>query len=174
MGLGGGGTDAPVFLRIYDNNDRKSEAFQLKHSTKHHNKFERNQTGSKKINEHFPYRHLISSSDHFIIHTEEPLDEVSQLDLWHEGNKNDGWQVDYINIIDNQTNTSYCFPVNSMLDQNSGLRQTKIHLENPSINVPCKEQTEAMKKTSSYTSASKKLKSDKSARNYTVRTKTGI
>jgi hypothetical protein len=60
-----------------------------------------------------------------------------------------------------------------MLDKNSGLKQTNIHLENPFINVPCKEKNEAIRKTHSYTSASKKLKSDKSSRNYTVRTKTG-
>jgi hypothetical protein len=57
-----------------------------------------------------------------------------------------------------------------MLDQNSGLKQTNIHLENPSINVPCKEEAESQ----IYTSASKKHKSDKSSRNYTVRTKTGM
>jgi hypothetical protein len=45
LGLGGAGTDAPVFIRIYDNNGRQSEAFQLKNSTRHKNKFERNQTG---------------------------------------------------------------------------------------------------------------------------------
>ncbi len=112
--------------------------------------------------------------DHFIIHTQESLDGVSKLDLWHKGNKNDGWQVDYVNVIDNKTNTSYCFPMNTMLDQNSGLRQTSVHLENPLINVSCKEEIETLKKDQNYTSTSKKLKSDKSSRNYTVRTKTGI
>jgi hypothetical protein len=102
------------------------------------------------------------------------LNDVSKVDLWHEGTKNDGWQVDYINIIDNKTNTSYCFPVNAMLDKNSGLKQTIIHLENPSINAFCKEQARAVKKTHSYTSTSKRLKFDKSTRNYTVRTKTGL
>jgi len=48
LGLGGAGTDAPVFIQIYDNNDQKSEIFQLKNSTRHINKFERNQTGQKK------------------------------------------------------------------------------------------------------------------------------
>ncbi|CAF4049780.1 unnamed protein product [Rotaria sp. Silwood2] len=155
LGLGGAGTDAPVFIRIYDSNDHKSEAFQLKYSTKHKNKFERNQI------------------DHFIVHTDEPFDDISKLDLWHEGNENDGWQVDYVNIIDNKTNISYCFPVNTMLDQNSSLKQTSIHVENPLINVSCKEETEAIKKSHSYTSVSKKLKPDKLSRNYTVRTKTG-
>jgi hypothetical protein len=49
LGLGGAGTDAPVFIQIYDNNDQKSEIFQLKNSTRHINKFERNQTGQKNI-----------------------------------------------------------------------------------------------------------------------------
>lgn len=48
LGLGGAGTDAPVFIQIYDNNNQKSEVFQLKNSTRHINKFERNQTGQKK------------------------------------------------------------------------------------------------------------------------------
>jgi len=60
-----------------------------------------------------------------------------------------------------------------MLDKNSGLQQTIVHLENPSINVSCKEQSAAVKKSHSYTSSSKRLKSDKSIRNYTVQTKTG-
>jgi hypothetical protein len=61
-----------------------------------------------------------------------------------------------------------------MLDQNSGLNKTILHLENPSINAICKEQAEAIKKTHSYTtSPSKRLKSDKLSRNYTVQTKTG-
>jgi hypothetical protein len=101
------------------------------------------------------------------------LNDVFKLDLWHEGNRNDGWQVNYVNIIDNKTNTSYCFPVNAMLDRNSGLKQTIVHLENPSINIFCKEQAEALKKTPNYTSVSKRLKPDKSTRNYTIRTKTG-
>lgn len=45
LGLGGSGTDAPVFIQFYDSNDQKSEIFQLKQSTRHINKFERNQTG---------------------------------------------------------------------------------------------------------------------------------
>ncbi len=63
MGLGGAGTDAPVFIRIYDNNDRKSDAFQLKYSTKHRNKFERNQTGE--ANKHSVDLDELSSSRSF-------------------------------------------------------------------------------------------------------------
>ncbi|UJR34141.1 hypothetical protein I4U23_021548 [Adineta vaga] len=151
LGLGGAGTDAPVFLRIYDKNDRKSDAYQLKYSTKHRNKFERNQT------------------DHFIIDTQETLDGISKVDLWHKGNKNDGWHVDYINIIDNKTNISYCFPINSTLDQNSGLKQTNIHLENPLINLSCKDKSHRY----SLTTTTKKLKAEKFSRNYTIHTKTG-
>ena len=94
MGLGGAGTDAPVFIQIYDKNDQKSDAFQLKYSTRHKNKFERNQTGSS-IPEKFSFEYLFLL-DHFIINTENSLEDVSKVDLWHEGTKNDGWQVDYI------------------------------------------------------------------------------
>lgn len=174
LGLGGAGTDAPVFIHIYDNNDKKSEVIQLKNSTRHKNKFERNQTGEEKRIFIFDCNHIFFL-DHFIVDTKEPLNDVSKVDLWHEGTKNDGWQVDYINILDNKTNTSYCFPINAMLDRNSGIKQTVVHLKNPSINAFCKEQTEALaKKTHSYTSVSKKLKSDKSKGNYTIQTKTGF
>ncbi|CAF1098753.1 unnamed protein product, partial [Adineta ricciae] len=151
LGLDGAGTDAPVFLRIYDNNDRKSDVYQLKQSTKHRNKFERNQT------------------DHFIIDTQETLDGVAKIDLWHKGNKNDGWHVDYINIIDNKTNTSYCFPINATLDQNSGLKQMNIHCENPLVNTSCKDKSHRY----SVVATTKKLKSDKFSRSYTIHTKTG-
>ena len=50
LGLGGAGTNAPVFIRIHDKNDRISEPIQLKHSLRHKNKFERNQTGREKSN----------------------------------------------------------------------------------------------------------------------------
>jgi hypothetical protein len=45
--LGAAGTNAPVFIRIHDNNDDVSEPIQLKHSLRHKNKFERNQTGKR-------------------------------------------------------------------------------------------------------------------------------
>lgn len=62
-----------------------------------------------------------------------------------------------------------------MLDKNSGIKQTIVHLENPSIDAFCKEQTEAlMRRTHSYTSVSKKLKSDNLYENYTIQTKTGF
>jgi len=47
--LGAAGTNAPVFIRIHDNNDNMSEPMQLKNSLRHKNKFERNQTGKKNI-----------------------------------------------------------------------------------------------------------------------------
>jgi hypothetical protein len=43
--LGGAGTNASVFVRIHDNDDKTSDPIQLKHSLNHKNKFERNQTG---------------------------------------------------------------------------------------------------------------------------------
>lgn len=45
LGLGGAGTDAPVFVQMFDSENKQSEIFQLEHSKTHSNKFERNQTG---------------------------------------------------------------------------------------------------------------------------------
>ena len=167
LGLGGAGTDAPVFIQLFDSTSRKSEIFQLKHSIRHSNKFERNQTG---LIDQWKFRSKNISLDQFLVHTDEPLTDISAIDLWHEGTRNDGWQVDYVNILDKKSKASYCFPVNAMLDRNSGLKQTSVHLENPSINAFCKEQAQAMKKTHSYTSVSKRHKSNG---NYTIQTKTG-
>ncbi|CAF4389276.1 unnamed protein product, partial [Adineta steineri] len=82
------GTNAPVFIRIHDTKGKISEAIQLENSTRHTNQFD--------------------------IGTSEMLEGISRVELWHEGNKNNGWQVEYIQLIDNQTNTSYCFPVHGL------------------------------------------------------------
>ncbi len=112
--------------------------------------------------------------DQFDIGTCESLVGVSRVELWHEGDKNDGWQIEYIQIYDNQTNTSYCFPIYSMLDENSGLKQTHILLEKPLINLSCPEQTETLKRDRINTDiTSSKKKKDKYQRNFTIRTKTG-
>jgi len=112
--------------------------------------------------------------DQFDIGTRESLVGVSRVELWHEGDKNDGWQVEYVQLYDNQTNTSYCFPVHSMLDQNSGLKQTHVLLEKPLINVSCPDQTESLKRDRTNTDmTSSKKKKEKYERNFTIRTKTG-
>ena len=96
------------------------------------------------------------------------------MELWHEGDQNAGWQVEYIQIYDNQTNTSYCFPVHAMLDQNSGLKQTHVLLEKPLINVSCPNQTELFKRDQNNTDVNDaKRKKEKAQRNFTIRTKTG-
>jgi len=107
--------------------------------------------------------------------TNQNLDGVKKLELWHEGDKDDGWQVDYVEIIDNKAGDSYCFLVNAMLDKNSGLKETHVLLENPSLNVPCSNEYKAMKKTQNITSTSmtNSPKNDKIQRNFTIRTKTG-
>lgn len=163
---------SPVFIRIHDTKGQISEGIQLKHSTRHHNKFERNQTGSQRILQssltHF------SLSDQFDIGTSQSLDGISRMELWHEGDDNAGWQVEYIQIYDNQTNTSYCFPVHSMLDRNSGLKQTHVLLEKPLINVSCPNQMEVLKRDRITTDVSNtKKKKEKYQRNFTIRTKTG-
>ena len=114
------------------------------------------------------------SSDQFDIGTAESLVGISRIELWHEDDKSDGWQVEYIQVYDNQTNTSYCFPLHSMLDENSGLKQTHVLLERPLINISCPEQTEILKRErmNADVSQSKKNK-EKYERNFTIRTKTG-
>jgi len=112
--------------------------------------------------------------DQFDIGTREFLDGISRVELWHEGNKNDGWQVEYVQVSDNQTNTSYCFPVRAMLDKNSGLKQTHILLERPLINASCPEQIESIARNQMNADmTSSKKKKDKYERNFTIRTKTG-
>ena len=112
--------------------------------------------------------------DQFDIGTDEPLVGIARLELWHEGDKNDGWQVDYVQIYDNQTNTSYCFPVNSMLDKNSGLKDTHVLLEKFVTDVPCPQQIEALKaKRTNSDVTNSKNKKEKHQRNFTIRTKTG-
>jgi len=83
--------------------------------------------------------------------------------------------VDYVDVIDNKNGDSYCFLVNAMLDQNSGLKKTNILLENPSVNVPCLDQFKNMKKAhdTTLTSMADSQKNEKIQRNFTVRTKTG-
>lgn len=82
--------------------------------------------------------------------------------------------MDYINIIDNKTNTSYCFLINAILHRNSGLKHSSIHLENPSINSSCTAKFNEIEQSHNYPSVSKKLRTDKLSRNYTVQIKTGI
>lgn len=108
----------------------------------------------------------------FDVGTRQNLDGVGKLELWHEGDKHDGWQVDHVQIVDNKTGDSYCFPVNAMLDKNSGLKTTHVLLENPLVNTPCSaDQRKAMKKAKFMASASEK--EGEIQRNFTIRTKTG-
>jgi len=114
-------------------------------------------------------------TDQFDIGTRKSLDGVKKIELWHEGDKNDGWQVDYIGVIDNTTGDSYCFFVNAMLDKNSGLKKTHVLLEYPSVNVPCSDELKVTKKMLNTTSTrlTDSPKNDKIERNFTIRTKTG-
>lgn len=100
---------------------------------------------------------------------------MKKLELWHEGDKNDGWQVDYVEVIDNKTGDSYCFFVNAMLDKNSGLKTTHVLLEYPSINIPCSNELKTAKQRLNTTSTSmtNSPKNNKIERNFTIRTKTG-
>lgn len=168
--MGAAGTDAPVFIRIHDNNGETTESIHLTHSLRHRNKFEKNQTGKIMFDENSSIDFRL---DLFDVGTNQSLDGVRKLELWHEGGRNDGWQVDYVNVIDKKTGHSYCFLVNAMLDRDSGLRKTHILLENPSVNTPCSEQFTIMKQAHT-TSLVAPTNTDKIQRHFSIKTKTGI
>ncbi|CAF4350403.1 unnamed protein product, partial [Adineta steineri] len=88
----------------------------------------------------------------FYVGTRIDLEGVKKLELWYE---NDGWQIDYIVVIDNKTKDSYCFVINEMSNKTSDSKNTHILLEYPSINVLCSKNN------------------NKIERNFTIKTKTG-
>lgn len=107
--------------------------------------------------------------------TKKILKGIRRLELWHEGDRNDGWQVDYVEVIDNQTGDSYCFLVNGMLDVNSGLKLTHVFLDNPSINMPCSDEFQDQKrmKYRKLSHANSSKDNQVIQRNFIIRTKTG-
>ena len=164
------GAFSVIFLRIHDTKGRVSEPIQLQNSIRHSDQFERNQIGFDQYIDFHSKKFFYL--DQFDIGTRDLLNGVSKLELWHEGNKHDRWLVQFIQLMDNQSKTSYCFPVQQMLDPKLGLKQTHIVLENPLINVSCAEQLESIKRSLLNTNSMKKKDNDE--RNFTIRTKTGL
>jgi hypothetical protein len=87
------GTDANVFIRLYDDQNHQSEDIPLE------------QTVTNKI----PFqKHTI---DEFHIGTLNNLSDLQKVHLWHTGDRNDGWNVEWLQIKDIDTDRLYCFPV---------------------------------------------------------------
>jgi hypothetical protein len=87
------GTDANVFIRLYDDQNRQSEDILL------------DQTVTNKI----PFqKHTI---DEFHTGTFNDLSDLQKVHLWHTGGKNEGWNVEWLQVEDIDANHLYCFPV---------------------------------------------------------------
>lgn len=87
------GTDANVFIRLYDEQNQESEDILLEQSVTNKIPFEKN------------------TIDEFHTGTLKNLSDLNKIHLWHTGGKNQGWNVKWIQIEDLQNNLLYCFPV---------------------------------------------------------------
>ena len=171
--LGDVGTKLPVFVRIHDKDGQTSEPLELKNSLSHRNQFERNTLGKRKVSIAMDSGRV--SADQFDVATRQALNGVKKLEVWHEGNKHDRWHIDYVQVIDNMTADSYCFPVNDILEYSTATNSSRALLEYPSVNVPCSDET-MVEKTNTKNTASEMddTRSETSAqRKFTIRTKTG-
>jgi hypothetical protein len=132
------GTDANVFIRLYDDQNQQSEDILLQ------------QTVTNKI----PFeKHSI---DEFHTGTLNKLSDLQKIHLWHTGEKDQGWNVKWVQIEDIDTNRLYCFPVvdkrnyifvvfvfiyfflkNKWLDSNSDDKTTHVELTEFTVNESC-------------------------------------
>ena len=87
------GTDANAFIRLYDQNNRSTEDIRLQQTVTNKSPFGKN------------------STDEFHIGTRNNLSNLDKVHLWHQGNENDGWNVQWIQIYDIDADRLYCFPV---------------------------------------------------------------
>ncbi len=87
------GTDANVFIRLYDDQNRQSEDILLEQTVTNKNPFD---------------KHAI---DEFHTGTLENLSDLQKIHLWYTGGKNQAWKVEWVQIEDIDTNRLYCFPV---------------------------------------------------------------
>jgi hypothetical protein len=110
----------------------------------------------------FLYSTPISNLDSFDIGTKESLESLAKIELYHDGTGlGQGWNVEYVNIRDNTTEHSYCFPANKWISNTEHLILDDYVLDEPCEGVN-KEQIE-----------SRIDSKDKQKRSFTVRTKTG-
>lgn len=87
------GTDANVYLRLYDDQNQQSEDLLLEQSLTNKHKFEKHQI------------------DEFHTGTSKNLSDLKAVRLWHTGGKNHGWHVKWLQIEDLDAQHLYCFPV---------------------------------------------------------------
>ncbi|CAF1381480.1 unnamed protein product, partial [Didymodactylos carnosus] len=143
------GTDANVKIRFYDEKDQESEEFHLSHEKSKMKKkdlFERNQL------------------DQFHVGTMKDLSDLKRIEILHDAEKNSGWYCDYVEIVDRQTNKTYCFPCDHWLDGDDANGLTRIELVYDK-NIDCK-QLKSNDVLQIYDSKNKTLTA------YTIQTKT--
>jgi hypothetical protein len=100
--------------------------------------------------------------DSFDIGTKESLESISKLELYHNGTGlGHGWNVEYVNIVDNITGHTYCFSADKWLNNTEHLI-----LDNYVLDVPCEEINKERIQSKINTK-------DKQKRSFTVKTKTG-
>jgi hypothetical protein len=82
-GLAPTGTDANVFIKIHDNDEKISESIQLKNSLDHKNKFTRGKIGNQySISFSISKMNII---DDFNIGSIEDLNGINKIELWTDG-----------------------------------------------------------------------------------------
>jgi len=174
------GTDANVFIRLYDDQNRQSKDILLEQTVTNKNPFD---------------KHAI---DEFHTGTLENLSDLQKIHLWYTGGKNQAWKVEWVQIEDVDTNRLYCFPVvgktnyilgfllsfflkNKWLDLNSDDKTTHVELTEFTVNEPCsiildrKDQKNLQRSTITYDDEESRKTNQTSQfkRTYHVETKTG-
>ena len=87
------GTDANVFIRMYDTKNRQSEDIALTQTVTNKKPFGKN------------------SIDEFHTGTRNNLSDLEKVHLWHIGGVHDGWHIQWLQIFDIEARRLYCFPI---------------------------------------------------------------
>ena len=93
------------------------------------------------------------------------MESIDRVELYHDGTGlGHGWNVEYVNVRDNASGHSYCFPAQQWLSNSEHLILDDYVLDQPCGEIS-KEQLAARKEA--------EKKKDRRQRRFTVRTKTG-
>lgn len=135
------GTNADVFIQIIDRDGNKSEPIQLKGSTDHKNKFERDKTDEFDIGIKKSFSEYLKLKDILSIGSTKSLNGIKQLEVWTDGKGfGNGWYADYITVTDNKTNEEACFLIGQYLNKEyGGIVDNHLVLDKQSDDIPCRE-----------------------------------
>ncbi|CAF1448382.1 unnamed protein product, partial [Didymodactylos carnosus] len=162
------GADVPIFIRLHDSHRQISEPMQLKRDNHH--------------------KHVLESGYHdaFVVCSVKDLDGISKVELWHEAEKHDRWDCEFVEITENRTGDRYCFPVCHVLASDEAkhviLDEFVVNMQScDEIANQKKDEAERESKLSktsltrrkSFDNGDVKKQKEKHVRKYTIRTKTG-